>query len=135
MWYKKREIMSSIDTFFYAGQIDLRTEIAEDIEMSLVQPKRSIPYFRAYGAGVSEYENQPITFDMMIRLRYEIALWLAKRNSYVSNGDNGTPDRRAVTSQMAITVNRSENGLDIDVPFLALFDLTDKNSVTIPLGA
>jgi hypothetical protein len=127
--------MSSIDTFFYASHLDLRTEIMEDIEMSLMQPKRSLPYFRSYGAGVIEYENLPITFDMMIRLRYEIALWMAKRNGYVSNGDNGTPDRRAVTSQMGITVKPAENGLDIDVPFIALFDLTDKsNSITIPLG-
>ena len=127
--------MSSIDSFFYAGKIDLRSEIKEDIEMILVQPERSIPYFRSYGAGITEYENEPISFGMMIQLRYEIAMALATRNSYVSNGDSGTPDRRAITSQMAISVKQSESGLDIEIPFIALIDTTDQsNSVRLSLG-
>jgi hypothetical protein len=128
--------MSSVDSFFYASQIDLREEIKDDIEMSLIQEKRSLPYFRSYGAGVTEYENEPISFGMMIKMRYEIAMWLAKRNGYVSNGDNGTPDRRAVTSQMAISVKQNEAGIDITVPFIAFIDVNDQsNSVTISLGA
>jgi hypothetical protein len=128
--------MSSIDTFFYAGQIDLRTEIMEDIETALMQPKRSLPYFRSYGAGVSEYENEPVSFGMLIKLRYEIAMALSQRNGYVSNGDNGTLDRRAVTSQTAVTVEQNGPGIDITVPFIALADLMDaSNSITISLGA
>ncbi len=72
---------------------------------------------------------------MLIKLRYEIAMALSQRNAYVSNGDNGTPDRRAVTSQTAVTVEQNGAGLDITVPFIALTDLTNtSNRVTISLG-
>jgi hypothetical protein len=121
--------MASVDHFFYAGMMDLRQEIMDDIETSLLVGSRTIPYFRDYGAGIQSYENEPISFSTLVKLRYDIASWLAKRNMYISDGNNNYPDRRAITSQMVVQVEQKVDNIDITVPILTLYDMDATNKV------
>lgn len=116
-----------MDHFFYANMMTLRKEIMDDIETSLLVGDRSIPYFREYGAGLSTYENEPVSFSTLIKMRYDVASWLAKRNIYVSDGNDDKPDRRAVTSQTLIKIEQMEDHIDVVIPILTMFDMEVSN--------
>ena len=127
--------MTGMYNFFYAGQVPISDEVNDDVLVGIVQSKRSMFYNRGYGAGVADYENTPMTFSTFVALRYEVAKWLATRNSVVTNGQNGYPDRRAVTSQDLVTVTQdSESSLTILVQYILMADLTRKQSVSVPIG-
>jgi hypothetical protein len=96
-------------------------------------PDRSLPYLRNYGAGLDQYENQPINLELLVKIKYDIASWIAERNQIVSSGQEGLPDRRAITSQTAITVVKSAegDGIDINIPIICLYDVTKIDNVGV----
>ena len=127
--------MTDIDHFFFYGQIEPRSEIEADLRQGLMQEKRSMFYDRTFGAGVPEYENAPQGLSLQVSLKYDIASWIARRNQEVSDGTNGKRDRRAVTSQNAIQITQSADGVDVNVLYIPFFDYEKPATVTIPVGA
>lgn len=121
-------------SFFYWGIIPLTDEIQDDILWGLVQGKRSLFYNREYGAGLSDYENAPISASTMVMLKYEATRFMAIRNNVVSDGSDGAVDRRAATSQEVVTVEKIGAGFDVTVPYWMLADLSRQKSVSLPIG-
>jgi hypothetical protein len=124
----------SIDSFFFSGDMDIDQEIRDDIEVSVIQSKRALPYFREYGGNLEQYLNIPFSYSTMIKIRYDVTSWIAQRNSYVSNGDNGTPDRRAVTSQLAIDIRKYDMGMYIGIRYIPLYATDKMESVSLHMG-
>jgi hypothetical protein len=123
-----------IDYFFYYGDIDLYDEVQADIEQGIVQDKRSMYYFRDYGAGLYQYENESFSnLATAVAMRYEIASWIARRNQSVSSGAGGTRDRRAVTSQTVIKTNTGKDSTDVSVPYVLLSDTQSVKTVSFSL--
>jgi len=124
-----------MDYFFHYGQVPLRDEVLSDLNQGLIQDKRSIFYDRSFGAGVPEYENFPRGLSLEIGMRYDIASWVARRNLEVSNGTNGTRDRRAVTSQDAIRITPvGDDGLEVQVFCVPYADYQTPTVINIPMG-
>lgn len=122
------------DYFFYYGIVDLRREIEADLLTGIIQDKRSMFYTRSYGAGIGEYENAPQGLALEVGMKYDIASWMARRNSEVSTGANGTRDRRAVTSQGAIRIGQGPDGVDVQVLYVPFFDYEKPGIVTVPMN-
>ena len=113
------EILTGVnpwDVFFNYGEIDLQDEVAYDLYELLLQPKRSMFYFRDGSGGVTDFENYPSGIQLLL-MKFEIALAISKRNNYVSNGDFNLRDRRVATSQEYITIDYDDKG-NIDVGVL-----------------
>ncbi len=126
--------LGDIDMLFYYGQGDLQAETEHDLLLGLLQDKRSLYYNRQDGAGVREYENHPNGLLIEVGLRYDIMSWVARRNSMVGDGDDGTKDRRVATSQTVILLSRKGSSLDIQVLYISYIDLEQPRTINIPLG-
>lgn len=127
--------MISSDYFFYYGLVDQRAEISSDITQGVMQPKRSLFYDRSFGAGISEYENTPGGLSLEVGIKYDIASWIAQRNSEVSDGSNDTRDRRAVASQGSISVEQNGTDIDVAVLYIPYFDYQTPGIVSTSLTA
>ena len=124
----------TMQSFFYWGAIPLVDEITDDILMGLAQPKRTLSYARSYGAGISDYENAPITLTTLVMIKYEATKFMAVRNAVVTDGNAGV-DRRAATSQDIVTVQAGAAGnIDVTVPFIMFGDLTRMKAVSMSFG-
>jgi hypothetical protein len=125
----------SMDSFFNWGNRELGQEIEDDIVLGLLQPKRSLFYSRSYGAGINMLENTPASITLQILGRYEVAKFMGYRNSVVTNGQNGLPDRRAVASQGSIDISVDRAGqVDFTVNYIPLYDYQSQKSVGLPVG-
>ena len=131
MEHQDVEVLKDFDQFFYYGSGDLATEIRSDVLQNLLQRKRSLFYNRSLdSSGVKDYENVPNTIFITIMLPYDIVSSLAKRNSYVSNGEGDAPDRRIAISQATIRLRQDGQNLNINVEYINLFDLKQKEIST-----
>lgn len=126
--------LADLDAFFYYADLDLDHANQHDVAVGVVQPKRSLFYDREDSAGVSEYENLPNGFYLEVMAKYDIANWIARRNTYVSAGQDGTKDRRLVTSQTAIEIARSEGNLDVNVLFIDFGQFQQPTQLRVPVG-
>lgn len=123
-----------MDYFFFYGTVEERAEIEADLKIGLMQDKRSMFYNRSFGAGVPDYENTAGGLAADVALRYSIASWISRRNSEVSDGSNGTRDRRVLASQSAIQISQSPGNIDIKVLYVPYFDYQKPSVITIPLA-
>lgn len=132
---KWKEIID-IDAFFYFDEIGLNHAVQHEIAIGLTQPKRSFFYGREDSAGVDEYINHPPGIHTEILLKYDIASWIARRNLQVTDGTDGTRDRRIATSQTLITVKsgQKKTEMDVSVEFISLEDLAKPLKLTVPYG-
>ena len=106
----------SWDIFFYYGETnDLDLECEYDLWEILLQPGRSLFYNRRFSAGLSQFENNPNGMSLQIFGRYEIASSIAYRNTVVSDGSEGLPDRRIAVSQNSVGFKQENGNLDIEV--------------------
>jgi hypothetical protein len=122
-------VLQDFDHFYYYGQGDLSTEIKTDVYLNLLQKKRSLFYNRSYdSSGVREYENTPNAIFLAIMLPYDIVTSLIKRNSTVSNGTNGNPDRRIAVSQNSIKIDQKGGEADVMVSYINLFDYQEEST-------
>lgn len=121
------------DNFFYYGQGDIDTESRFDLYQLLLQPKRSLYYNRRESGGVSEYENRPNTIELQVFGRFEIANAVAYRNTLVTDGSNGTIDRRIAVSQNSIGFNAKGNNLDVSVLYFLYTDFETPKTTNFPL--
>jgi hypothetical protein len=128
------DVLSDFDLFFYYGQNDLEIETRHDLMLIVMQPKRSLLGSRSVGAaGIQDYENNPIGMNIMINLPYDIVSAISQRNQYVSNGENGSKDRRVALSQSTVRIEVNQGDVDVTVQYIPLTNFQE-TSVTIPLG-
>lgn len=129
------EQLSDIDFFFYHGSNKLEDEIQHELMLGLIQPKRTLLYNMKEGVGISEYENYPTGITLQVGLRFDIASWVSERNTYVSNGQDGFPDRRVATSQNQIKIEKGNKGeVNIEVLFIPFYNYNEANILKIPTG-
>lgn len=121
------------DQFFFYGKGDLHDEAVYDLNELLFQPKRSLFYNRRASAGVTEYENNPNGIGLQVFARYEIANAVAYRNSQVSDGSDGLPDRRIAVSQTSIGFEQSRENLDIRILYFLYSDYEEPRANSFPL--
>lgn len=129
------EQFADFDMFFYYGSGQLEDETKSDIFQNLMQPKRSLFYDRFYdSAGMKEYENRPNSFALRVNMPYDIVTSLSKRNTVVSAGENGNPDRRIAVSQATIRIENERDNVKTSVLYipLATFKQTDQIAVLFP---
>lgn len=126
--------LSDFDLFLFYGSSDIDLEIEHDVMKGVLQPKRSLFYFREEGAGAGEYENYPSGFFMQVSLRYDIANWIAQRNTRVSDGSNGYPDRRVATSQAVIKIENLKGEVDIQVLYIPFYSYEKPNVIHLAIG-
>ena len=128
------DVLSDFDLFFYYGQNDLSIETKHDLMLNLMQPLRSLLGNRALDAtGVQRYENTPAGLTLSINLPYDIVSSISQRNQHVSNGEDGTPDRRVAISQSIVRAEIDGSEVSVTVQYIPLADLKE-TSLTIPLG-
>ena len=130
------EILNGVspwDMFFSYGKIDLESEVVYDLYEVLLQPQRSLFYFRDGSGGVTEFENYPSGINLIL-MKFQAASAIAKRNDYVSNGERSLRDRRAATSQEFITLEYDSNGnIDLGVKFFLYNDYQSPKSANFLL--
>lgn len=127
------ETLSDLDLFFYYSQNDAQAENESDLIHGLTQPPRTMFYNRRDGAGASNYENFPNAYTLEIAMRYAIANWSAYRNTQVTDGNNGTRDRRIAISQDSIDFTRDNKGnLNISVGYIPFADIKQAGAVMVP---
>ena len=126
--------LADFDIFYFYGQNDLQTEIESDIQQLVVQNSRSLFYNRANdSAGLDEFENVPNAVSQAIMVAFNIVASLAKRNTYVGNGQEGTRDHRIAVSQNSISVEQVGAELDISIFYIPLFNIDAGASTTVKL--
>lgn len=130
------DVLSDFDMFFYYGQNNLDIETRHDVMLNLMQPKRSLLGNRSLdSAGVSDYENTPSGISLKINLPFDIVESLSKRNQYVSNGENGSKDRRIAVSQSTVRVEQDSQGnIDVTVQYIPFVNFKQTESLSIALG-
>jgi hypothetical protein len=128
--------LSDINIFFYYGQSDLDLETEHDIFLGVCQPPSSMFYNRSDSAKVELYENYPNTILLQIGVRYYIISWIMYRNSNVSDGTEGTVDRRVAASQEYMNLEQSGSNMNIDIFYIPLAAYWDMKSInkTITVG-
>jgi len=120
-------------SFFFWGVVDLPTEVNDDIQMSLVQPRRTLFYNRGYGCGITDYENAPVSIGTLTMIKYEVVRIMALRNAVVTDGNTGV-DRRAAASQDTVDVVQNGPNVDVSVRYVLLSDMTRNKTVPIQIG-
>lgn len=127
--------INSIDNFFYYGQNTLTNELRHDIVQGVMQPKNTLFYGREFGAGASDFENYPNALFLQVVLRFAIVDFIARRNQFVSDGTNGTPDRRVAVSQNSIRIEQNPDGtVNVDILYIPYADYENPDIIQIPLG-
>lgn len=128
--------LSDIDYFFFYSKNNFEDECAHDLYELLLQPQKSIFYNREFGAGVSESENSPNALSLQVNLRYQIAQAIADRNSVVTDGRNGTKDRRIAASQFSINFKQAvQSGeLDVEVFYFLYANYDTPQNLSMPVG-
>lgn len=128
--------LASMDYFFYYGMNDFRDECKSELLQIIIQPKKSMFFFRNNGAGVKSCENFPSGLLMQLGITYGIANSVAVRNTYTTDGANGYPDRRIAVSQGSIEYEQDNSGnIDIRVYYYLYADLSSKNYLKMTTGA
>jgi len=123
---------SSIDNFFYYGKLELHKEIQHDLKIGLLQERRSMFYFRSYGAGITAYENEPRTAAQEIGMQFDIIDFIARRNGRVSDGSNRTRNHQVAVSQNTIEATKGRQGeINIEVLYVSLEDYENPQRATI----
>jgi hypothetical protein len=120
----------SSDLFFFYDTIPASDMIAAEVFAVCLQPPGLLFYNRRFGAEVGE--NNPNTFSQQVNVRTAIMTSLSLRNTRVTDGRGGFPDRRAVTSWNAIEITQAGENADIQVGYIELGDLTQLKKATVP---
>lgn len=120
--------------FFYYDESSLDDMNELNLTQGLMQPRRTLYYFRQEGAGVQESENLPNSLGLFISLRYNIVKWIAYMNDYVTDGDEGFPDRRLAVSQEFITISQKGQEVDVDVFYIPFNNYKNPLNITVQIG-
>lgn len=123
-----------IDHLFYYGQTEQQTEIRGDVEICLLTPHRTMFYMREYGSEISEFENKPVSEISKLLLRYNVVKAIANFNSTTTSGENGSRDRRVLTSQNEIQISSNGQNIDIQVGYLPMYNTNSRGQLDLSLG-
>lgn len=127
--------LKDFDVFFFYGELDQKIENESDLLAGLMQPKRSMYYYRQEGAGLDGKENYPNSIALTVGLRYDIVNWVGFRNEQVTDGAENTRDRRLAMSQNQIGFLQDKEGnLDISVLYIPLSNYENPSELTIPVS-
>lgn len=126
-----KEAMSS-DFFFYRG-FDLHKETEAEVIHTLFNPTNDLMYNRRFGAGVNEFENLPNSLSLQVLARYQIVNALSYRNATVTNGSDGSVDRRIAFSQNFISFLQNGGELDIAVLYFLYADYKSPQVTKTPV--
>ena len=96
----------TIDSFFFFKEQPVNTATVDDIAQGFVEDPRRLYYGSELSAGIAAYENYPISFFQEIVIRYAASDYIGRRNFWVADGTEDLPDRRAVSSQSVVEVER-----------------------------
>lgn len=129
------QVASPWESFFYYGNDTLENETLYDMTELLMQPKRSLYYFRRGSGGLNLYENNPNGLALSIFMRYEITSAIGYRNTIVVAGENGFRDRRVAVSQQSIKIIPAGNNVDVDVLYFLFADFEKPRSNSFKLLA
>ncbi len=134
------DINSAWDIFFQYGEKSksdmdiLDMECRTDLYELLIQNKRSLFYYRSGSAGVSEYENNPNGIGLQIFARFDIAEAVSYRNQLVSNGENGSVDRRIAVSQNSVGFEQPQaDELNVLVLYFLYANYEEPKSNSFPM--
>lgn len=120
--------LSDINNFFYSGLQDQESETQSEVMAILMQPKRSQFYSRSTGAGIPEYENQPITAMMRIMMAYDVVMAFAQRNARVS------VDKTIAVSQNSVTVEQEGDEVKVSVLYIPIKTLQAQRTPGVSIG-
>ena len=126
--------LRSWDNFFYYGQNDFDLELEFDLMLLLLQHPRSLFYDNQESGGIAGYENFPNGLSLQVYGRFAIAAAVAWKNKQVSDGSNGTIDRRIAVSQNSINFKVNKGELDVEVTYIPFSDYTKYRTFTASLG-
>ena len=124
------DALKDFDIFFYYGENDILSEIKSDVLANLLQPGRSLLFNRHLdSAGITKYENYPISVLLQTKIPYDIVNSLALRNQYVSNGEDDLPERRIAISQNNVRLDSDKKGnLEVTVYYVPLVTLKEEKA-------
>lgn len=128
--------LSDFDIFFFYGQSDLELENESDLIAGLLQPRRSLYYNRQDGCGISEKENYPLSLSLQIGMRYDVANWVAFRNTQVTDGSANTVDRRIAVSQNSVSFRQDMNKgtIDLSVVYIPFGNFRKPDQILTSIG-
>ncbi len=109
-----------MDDFFWHGQNPLLHEIEEDVKLVVLQPIGTLYYDRGYGGNVSRHENAPDRIALEIEIRADVVTAISVRNSRVSDGRGGLPDRRVLVSQEMVGVESLDDSIELTVGYIPM---------------
>jgi hypothetical protein len=122
---------SSLDWFYFYDENDLNDETQHDLVEGFIQPRRSLFYNREDGCGIPDRENMPQSIILQIGIRFDIANWIAYRNTIVSTSNEGK-ERRAAVSQSSISVKLNKNGqVDVEVMYIPFADIENFRKINL----
>jgi len=127
--------LSDLDIFFFYGEkgSDLDIETQSDILAGIIQKKRSLFYDRQDSSGIPERENNPTGFVLEMSMKFDIVNWIAYRNTKISDGSNGTPDRRVAVSQNSIVITENQKGeTDVNVEYIPFANIKQTDRIVVP---
>jgi len=108
-------------------------EIAMDVQVGIIQQKRSMYYDRSYGCAISE--NSPAGLGFIVNTRHSVATFIAERNLTTGDGTGATVDRRAITSQNLIQLLQDRIGnTQISVMVIPMRQQLETMRLNVPIG-
>lgn len=126
--------IKSWDNFFYYGQNDFNLELEHELMLLLLQPLRSLLYNNQESGGISGYENFPNGLTLQIYGRFTISSAVAWKNRQISDGTNGSIDRRIAVSQNSINFKVDRGELDVEVTYIPYADYSKYQTFTVNIG-
>jgi hypothetical protein len=127
-------VLQSWDNFFYYDQNEFDLNIESELMMLLLQHPRSLFYDNQESAGIAGYENFPNDLTLQIFGRYSIAAAVAWKNRQVTDGSDGTTDRRIAVSQNFINFNANGGNLDVNIVYIPYKSYTSYKTISANIG-
>ena len=130
--------LSDFDIFLFYGEAgsDIDIETQSDILAGMTQPKRTMYYNGQEGAAVPTSENAPLSLVFQINVRMNIVNWISKRNTEVTDGTNGTLERRVAVSQNSVVIDYDKSGaVQMTCNYIPFKDVKTPKNVSLPIQA
>lgn len=119
------------DYFFYYDNLPKKDIIQFEVMQGIIQPSRSLYYDRQDSCGIDAMENDPQSISTSIFVKYKIINWIAYRNSYVTDGNNNTTDKRIAASQNTINIENTTGVMNIAVYYISMDDISQQNQLQV----
>jgi hypothetical protein len=125
--YPIEELTDFVVTANFGKNRDL--EVQSEVMLSILVPKKSIPYYREYGSIVQAIENTPITILRLIELSIDIIQAVQRYNEDLTSSE----ERRVSVLPDSLDFDDSNkvNGeISVQLVYTPLWNLEDNIEVT-----